>query len=73
MLPSRNLMYDYGRETGGGLGDLFQPLSPLFEGSVLLSGVTAVVGKVDVVDVMAATPGDGREVFDGATRVVGRF
>lgn len=49
MLPSRNLMYGYGRETDGGLGDLFQPLSPLFEGLVSFARIAGTMGEVDVV------------------------
>lgn len=56
-----------------GLGDSFPPLSILFEDSVLLLGVAAVVGEVDVVEVVAAAAGDGGEVFDGATLVVRCF
>ena len=66
-------MWDYRRAPESGLGDSFPPLSILFEGSVLLLGVAAVVGEVDVVDVVASAAGYRGEVFDGATHVVGRF
>ena len=39
----------------------------------MLLGVAAVVGEVDVVDVVAAAAGYRGEVFDGATHVVRRF
>ena len=39
----------------------------------MLLGVAAVVGEVDVVEVVASASGDGGEVFDGATHVVGCF
>lgn len=39
----------------------------------MLLGVAAVVGEVDVVDVVAAAAGYRGEVFNGATHVVWRF
>lgn len=39
----------------------------------MLLGVAAVVGEVDVVDVVVAAAGYRGEVFDGATHVVGRL
>lgn len=48
------------------------PGEVLFEGSVSLLGVAAVVGEVDVVDVVAAAAGYRGEVFDGAARGMAR-
>ena len=39
----------------------------------MLSGVAAVVGEGNVVEVVASASGDGGEVLDGATHVVGCF